>query len=248
MEVGYYNGKLRAEYTRILSQFDFSQFSFSSTSPDKYSEPWLPQISQEYLDAPKRILLYGRESAGWPYRASGSTTGITDLKRAIEIGELDDFITRGLKRHKALAHKPSRKSRFMQYRDQLQSACCDGVKESVVHCNLFAWDYDKAKFLDLKQPAISELFRLSAMLTAAQVDTLQPDFVVFASGLNRSVRQIRSSLTEHELQTDKREFEPKKFWKFSYGKSTCFRVAHPRAMSHGHPDYRKRVIDIIRES
>ena len=237
---------LKQEYVRILQGLQIDQFNLAE---DKYSGVFLPDPFEEYWTAKTKVMLVGRETAGWNTDNDKNT-----IKRAAGLGSvtvaqvLDEPFGRYRTHFKLKGDKvvDTSSSRFMQYYFRLAREL--GLDpRSLIYANLFAWDYDKKS--PRKRPAseFNEVVSTSQQLLAVQIRRFRPDYIVFASGIRGADGIIRSLFNDHfgGYQTAKDKLIPGKLWEFEAAGATCYRIAHPRA-GYGHAEFRDQVIERIK--
>ncbi|MEL0169873.1 MAG: hypothetical protein VW877_17275 [Pseudomonadaceae bacterium] len=237
---------LKQEYVRILQGLQIDQFNLAE---DKYSGVFLPDPFEEYWTAKTKVMLVGRETAGWNTDNDKNT-----IKRAAGLGSVtvaqvvDESFGRYRTHFKLKGDKvvETSRSRFMQYYFRLAREL--GLHpRALIYANLFAWDYDKKS--PRKRPAseFNEVVSVSRQLLATQIRLLKPDYIVFASGIKGADEVIRSLFNDHfgGYQTAKDKLVPGKLWEFEAAGATCYRIAHPRA-GYGHAEFRYLVIERIK--
>jgi len=235
---------LKQEYARILHGLRIDGFDLDE---DKYSGVFLPAPFDEYWTAKTKVMLVGRETAGWNTDNNKNT-----IKRAaglggVSVSEVVNESFRRFRKHFELKGDKvvdTSRSRFMQYYFRLAREL--GL---VIYANLFAWDYDKKSPRNRPASEFNEIASTSQQLLAAQIRRFKPDFIVFASGIKGADGLIRSLFNDHfgGYQTAKDKLVPGKLWEFEAAGATCYRIAHPRA-EYGHAEFRDKVIERIRAS
>jgi hypothetical protein len=234
---------LAKDYERILAGLDSEAFDLAS---DKYSGVFLPVPFEEYWESSPKVMLVGRETAGW-----NTNNGKNTIRRVInanETGTTENIVTEATDRYQkhlvfredgSLEKKSG--SRFKQYFFRLARELNVNPK-GLIHANLFAWDYNGKTPKDRPENELTEVVSMSNKLLAAQIKHLKPDFIIFAAGYNGIDPVIRSLFNDHfGGYENTAPIVPKKLWEFRAGGSTCFRIAHPRA-TQGHGAFRKEVI------
>jgi hypothetical protein len=238
---------LTNDYERILAGLNSEAFDLTS---DKYSGVFLPVPFEEYWESSPKVMLVGRETAGW-----NTNNGKNTIRRVInanESGTTGDIVIEAAGRYQehlivrkdgSLVKKSG--SRFKQYFFRLAREL--GVHpKGLMYANLFAWDYNRKTPKDRPENELAEVVSMSNQLLAAQIKHLKPDFIIFAAGYNGIDTVIRSLFNDHfDGYENTAPIVPKKLWEFRAGGSTCFRIAHPRA-THGHGEFRKEVITRIK--
>ncbi|MDC8444219.1 hypothetical protein JJO83_16230 [Halomonas aquamarina] len=171
------------EYGRILKELKFDSFNHNE---DKYSGVFLPVPFDEYWSSSLKVMLVGRETAGWNTDNQKNT-----IKRVAEFAEnnkISDLVQEATGRYKR--HLPVSKngkvitktrSRFKQYFFRLAKEL-EVNPESIIYGNLFAWDYNKKSPRTRPKNELKEITEVSKKLLAAQIRCLRPDVIIFATG------------------------------------------------------------------
>lgn len=226
--------RLEKTYAALLSQMDFDVFA---TDGDQYSGVFLPAPSAAYFSSSPKVMLVGRETAGWNTDNQRGT--IKRLHAAYQNNELDGVIAESFTRYKkhvdALTADYGKPQRSHFRRFHYRVADHFGVTpDAVMYCNLLAWDYNKGSPLRRPGEEQSEIIRTSVRLLATQINAYQPDIIIFATGYSVDTI-IKKLFSEAFNGWDTHHVLPRKLWQFSAASARCFRLAHPRATSHGHP-------------
>lgn len=239
---------LKENYHKTLSKVDFDNFNFIE---DKYSGVFLPYHFEAYEEANPKIMIVGRETAGWNTNNNKNT-----LKRIIDKNannSLNDIIEESLSRYSwHLKNSPDGKiktkhsSKFKHYYNKVSKELKLSPK-SMIYANLFAWDYDKKSPLERPDEELQKIADISLELLATQIKFFNPDYIIFATGYSRIDRLIKKLFEIHFDGHETIRVNPKKIWEFSAANTKCFRIAHPRAQ-HGHAVFRKEVIEIIKKN
>lgn len=241
---------LKQEYARILQGLQIDRFNLDQ---DKYSGVFLPDPFDEYWTAKTKVMLVGRETAGWN---TDTKPPKNTIKRAaglagVSASEVVNESFRRYRKHFELKGGKvvdTSRSRFMQYYFRLAREL--GLDpRALIYANLFAWDYDKKSPKNRPASEFNEIVSTSQQLLAAQIRRFKPDFIVFASGIKGADEPIRSLFNDHfgGYLTAKDKLVPGKLWEFEAASATCYRIAHPRA-GYGHAEFRDQVIERIRAS
>jgi len=237
---------LAQQYENILKRIE----RFECVA-DKYSGVFLPVPTDNYLTSKTRVMLVGRETAGW--NTDNKKNTINRFFEKNEVGETKMIVEEAISRYRkdlfGYATGPTKttsRSKFKQFHFTL----ADGLSispEAIVHSNLFAWDYDKKSPLNRPTKELEVITSVSKELLAAQIKAFSPHYIVFATGYDGITQIIKDLFNEYfgGYKTEKDLTLPKKLWAFYGGGSRCFRIAHPRAL-HGHQVYREQVIERIK--
>ncbi|MFN3069174.1 hypothetical protein ACKWMY_13795 [Serratia sp. J2] len=234
-------------YRQILLELNAHSFNLEE---DKYSGVFLPIPFDEYWHSPVKIMLVGRETAGW-----NTLNGKNTMSRVLGLIPgitTEQVVEEAIARYRQ--HLPVKKdgtlnlksrSRFIQYHFRLAREL-EMPPQAIVYANLLAWDYDRHTPLTRPENEVQEVITVSLKLLAAQIKHLEPDFIIFASGARRTDYIIKQLLTGHLDGYETSSVIPGKLWEFKTGSVICFRIAHPRAM-RGHQKCRDEVIERIKQ-
>ncbi|APS30187.1 hypothetical protein H4F38_17160 [Pectobacterium brasiliense] len=229
-------------YRQILQGLNAQSFNLVE---DKYSGIFLPIPSDEYWRSPVKVMLVGRETAGW-----NTLNGKNTMSRTLGLlpnASIEQVIEEAIERYKEhlneMYHLKSR-SRFRQYHFRLSREL--GIPpQAIAHANLLAWDYGRQTPLTRPENEVQEVISASLKLLEAQIKHLEPNFIIFASGARRTdyiIKQLLTKLGGYETSS----VISGKLWEFKTGNAICFRIAHPRAMRE-HKKYRDEVIERIKQ-
>ncbi|KGJ97741.1 hypothetical protein [Pseudoalteromonas sp. ND6B] len=234
------------DYATILRDVNVGLFNLEE---DKYSGVFLPVPFNEYWSSSLKIMLVGRETAGW--NTDNKKNKISRVAEFVEEDKVFELLCEATGRYKK--HLPVSKegkvitktrSRFKQYFFRLAKEL-DVSPKSIVYGNIFAWDYDKKSPRTRPKNELEEVTSISKKLLAAQIKHFQPDVVIFAAGFVGIDPIIKQLFNENFSGYKNKEVISGKFWEFEAGNATCFRIAHPRA-THGHGKFRDQVIQRIK--
>ncbi|MDR9423652.1 MAG: hypothetical protein RI567_00015 [Marinobacter sp.] len=237
---------LTTNYEKILADLNPDPFDLEN---DKYSGVFLPVPFEEYWESHPKVMLVGRETAGW--NTDNGKNTIHRVLNANEFGGIEQIVKDATRRY--LNHleyrsdgrvKTTTPHSFKQYFFKLAREL--GVDpKGIIYANLFAWDYNKTTPFDRPKYELDEIISISNQLLAAQIKHLKPDFIIFAAGNKGKDSIIRRLFNDHFEGYKTTSVIPGKLWEFNAGGSTCFRIAHPRA-THGHQGFREEVISRIK--
>jgi hypothetical protein len=241
---------LKQEYVRILQGLQIDRFNLAE---DKYSGVFLPDPFEEYWAAKTKVMLVGRETAGWNTKTSPPKNTI---KRAAGLGgvAVSEVVNESLGRYRTHFKLKGEKvvetsrSRFMQYYFRLAREL-ELHPRALIYANLFAWDYAEKSPRIRPASEFNEVVDISQQLLAAQIRSFKPDFIVFAASIKGADGIIRSLFNDNfgGYRTNSDRLIPGKLWEFEAGGANCYRIAHPRA-GYGHAEFRDEVIERIKAS
>lgn len=241
---------LLTDYKQTLSKLDINQFNLAE---DRYSGVFLPYPLDAYWQADIKLMVVGRETAGWNTLNNKNT--IQRVHNHIKENSLDEIILEATERHKKHLQtdehnkiKTKSPSRFKQYFFKLAKEL-NLSPDSLIYSNLYAWDYNNAGIAKRPAKERKEIQKVSLKLLAAQIHYLQPDYIVFAAGLAADNDQLIKRLFNEEFNDgyETIELHPKKLWIFRTQGATCFRITHPAAIDEEYEKYKKVVIDKLKE-
>jgi len=232
-------------YTQILKGIRVDQFA--QGADDKYSGVFLPLPFEEYWSAKLKVMLVGRETAGW-----NTANGLNTMQRAAGLGgaTLAQVVDEAVLRYRGHLKLDGSKviaisrSRFKQYYFRLAKEL--GLDpRALIYANVFAWDYDRQSPRARPPGELQEVASVSKQLLAAQIKHFKPDVIVFAAGVRGIDPMLRELFNEHFDSYVNVDVNSGKLWEFKAANATCFRIAHPRA-TNGHGEFRDLVIERIK--
>lgn len=231
---------LKAAYAEVLGGITADAVW---TDNDRYSGVFLPIPFDAYQSSSPKVMLIGRETAGWLSRTSSMQSVIS----ANECGTTEHLVELSLERYRRHLRRKSNgdiittsRSRFVQYYFRLVKAL-RLTPDALVYANLLAWDYNKRTPLRRPAAEVERIISYSQQLLAVQIKAFRPDYMVFATGCSGVIDNIiRGLFTKHFDGYETIDVESRRFWEFRAAEAQCFRIAHPRASLHG--AYRDKVI------
>jgi hypothetical protein len=237
---------LRKEYEAILGAMSRNEFKCSS---DKYSGVFLPKPYLEYFDAPIKVMLVGRETAGW--NTDNNKNTIERILKANEEGRTSEIIDEAYARyHQHLQHDRTKsRSKFKHYYYKIAKQL-NIEPEAIVHANLLAWDYDKKSPFEYAGTEFNFISDYSKQLLAAQINFFKPDIIIFAVGIRRKTWDFIQSLFSEKfskitLINSIKDSKKVRLREFKAADALCFHIAHPAA-SRVHPQYRQKVLERVK--
>lgn len=233
-------------YRQILQELNARSFNLEE---DKYSGVFLPIPFDEYWRSPVKMMLVGRETAGWnTLNGKNTMSRVLGLIPDITTEQVVEEAVARYRQHLSVKNDGTSnlksRSRFTQYHFRLAREL-EIPPQAIVYANLLAWDYDRLTPLIRPESEVQEVISASLKLLAAQIKHLEPDYIIFAPGARRTdyiIKQLLTQLGGYETSS----VIPGKLWQFKAGNTVCFRIAHPRAM-RGHQKYRDEVIERIKQ-
>ncbi|MRI35505.1 hypothetical protein EOPP23_21330 [Endozoicomonas sp. OPT23] len=237
---------LKENYREILSKINADDYEFID---DKYSGIFLPYNFNAYEQSNPKVMIVGRETAGWNTNNNKNT-----IQRIIDKnndGSLNEIIEESLSRYSwHLKDSPNgtikrkHKSKFQHYYNKVSKELSLSP-EGMIYANLFAWDYNKKSPLERPKGELKKIVDISLELLATQIKFFNPEYIIFSTGYRGIDPIIKDLFNLYFDGYETTSINPKKIWQFKTENHKCFRIAHPRAQ-HGHATFRKEVIDTIR--
>ncbi|MHC8383128.1 hypothetical protein [Pseudomonas sp. LB3P14] len=194
----------------------------------KLSGLFLPGTSVAYHCAPHKILVVGRETRRWDV-----------LKGDDKFESLEAYIC------KAMATQQDHLARYIfEPRDRgesffnlLRDLAEDHGTQGIAWANLFSFAWDKKSPMRWKH--FAKLLEVSERLLKAQLEILQPDIIIFASGASSA--KFRQGYFPHKGElsvcTELGDFCEQgiplsQLWRFKlHQRIQCFRIQHPSSIS-----------------
>lgn len=201
---------------------------------------FLPGICAGFEQAPKRIMVVGRETRQWDVIKPGSPYLDLDeyIQRAMNIQQECFF--------KRIRSKADRGESFFNFLRKLHQP--DG-STSIAWANLFSFAWRRGSPMRWKH--FETLKALSKSLLEAQLNILRPDIVIFANGASSA--RIRQEYFPHKGESsvctdfgDYREqgIPVSQLWRFRLLSSVqCYRIQHPSSISASSRTARRFLLD-----
>ena len=220
------NNRLLQRYTEAVDAETLRQFA----ADKRLSGLFIPAVSESYTRSKARLLIVGRETAGWRSHI--------DVSVNPDSANVAHYLQRQMLYHTEKVHNVSATSKFFQfYRHAARTVASPEDRTSQdapVWANLFCVDANKTRPDNGAGPITAKIVALSAELLRIQIDVLRPQMIVFATG----------SSCDHYLKTFHRDpsanskvHVPKRLWEFSVAtggdsgdpvRIRAFRTPHPR--------------------
>lgn len=180
---------------------------------------FLPDVFDEYLNAPagQRVMLIGKETKGW-------FKGMAHLRT---FPRLDGYVQAALGEWRRIDGTKPGRSKFGQFRRKLDEQLSTQAGYPVRHhwSNLLCLDHKGNA--PTGHPHVGAIATLSKMLFKAQLDVLEPDVLLFTTGVgyDRHIKQMLD-ITSSSVGTDRHI--PGQLWSFDADGIRSLRTAHPR--------------------
>lgn len=207
------NAKLAAQYLNILQSADLQALY---TETNTYSGMFLPAVSENYLAAPKKVMIVGKETRTWC-----DADCVIKLAKAANIVD----VTATMERYQKYLLSPLKTSKFMQFYKAANIYLSRGTKylpSAAVWSNLFSVSSAG------KSPVGTDNFelvsQLSRQLLTAQIEILEPDAIIFTTGTGYD----KYLKTFFPGRTHSQAITPRALWAFKIDGVQCYRTSHPQ--------------------
>ncbi|WP_318493278.1 hypothetical protein [Photobacterium leiognathi] len=237
---------LKQNYEQILSSIASTDFI---TGDDLYSGVFLSVPFKEYWRSDKKVMIVGRETAGW-----NTKNGKNTISRIVECGRYGDLsgvVSESFERYawhpldkKGGDLRKTSKSWFQRFYDGVASRLGLSPYE-LLYQNLYAWDYNGKSPVSRPSSEFEIIQSLSVQLLAESIRHCNPDFIIFAVGCSAkndaTIKKLMNCFGGYETQ----ELIPKQFWKFKFNNTMCIRIAHPRSQKENHRKFREKAVQSL---
>lgn len=222
---------LTSAYREILSELPQHWFDCSRAhEPEfaKLSGLFLPGTSEAYEQAPKRIMVVGRETRQWNVVTSENP-----------FLNLDEYIQRAMAEQQAHLAKylPEPPDKGASFFNLLRSLASEHGYGGIAWANLFCFAWSGKS--PMGRPNFRMLSNISERLLKSQIEILKPDIIIFANGATsaRIRRKYFPHTGEQSVCTNLADYREQgiandQLWRFHlYGKIQCYRIQHPSSIS-----------------
>ncbi|MNV51664.1 hypothetical protein D3C71_1437200 [compost metagenome] len=195
------------------------------------SAPFLLSVSQAYLDAPVRVMFFGKETNGWCGKLG-------------PFYERPDGIACAKARYEDQHARGTGKSELLRQWQRFADAFAGGDRAAVCWNNLMKMDWHRPKrgYSRTSLRHSAHLFDFSVAAVRFEIALLKPDLIIFGSG-HAYDRALKAVLPNRQTV----KVEPKALWHFQSNGIDCFRTFHPGARDHqaSRPikEYYREIID-----
>ena len=230
--------KLFERYMSIAEEHQ--EFLEKSLSYNDLSKLLLGSVPDEYEQALNKILIVGRETKGWLKSWNDFQYDKNGIKRSMDKSK--DFVRDQLKEKK----KDTRGKSFFNFvRDVAKKSGDNGV----LWANIYASDYKGGHINHIKdKDMIKEIETISKKIIVAQIEVLNPDIIIFATG-NQGIAARRRYFPNSELRerTAIEGYPSKDLWAFKLPDydAQCYRIHHPSSFSNEKRQARQKLIEIL---
>ncbi|MGM8910986.1 hypothetical protein ACS8FB_12805 [Psychrobacter sp. 1U1] len=230
--------KLFERYMSIAEEHQ--EFLEKSLSYNDLAKLLLGSVPDEYEKAPNKILIVGRETKGWLKSWNDFQYDKNGIKRSMDKSK--EFVRDQLKEKK----KDTRGKSFFNFvRDVAKKSGDNGV----LWANIYASDYKGGHINHIKdKDMIKEIETISKKIIVAQIEVLNPDIIIFATG-NQGIAARRRYFPNSELRerTAIAGYHSKDLWAFKLPEydAQCYRIHHPSSFSNEKRQARQKLIEIL---
>lgn len=231
------NQALKDVFYRVLRDHEpFFEEKYRSSNPDltRLSGIFLPSVHENYANAPRKLMLIGRETAGWTVVGKG---------RPIETYiDVDSYIDASMDKHRRYLDKESVEANEQgaTFHNFIKRLIPVIGYQGFVWANLFCFDLQKN--YPASSPRFQAIKEMSRNLLTEQIKTLNPDVIIFANGSVSAC--YRAEFFPHKGAQEKvvcsnfadpgKDFGigNKLLWQFDlFGCHRCYRIHHPSCFS-----------------
>ena len=188
---------------------------FSTEHRTTLSLPQLMWVSQEYLDAPVRVMFLGKETNGWisKLRLDSYFDGRCTLERLHQ-------------RYRDHLDAPGPRGAFTQTLTHTAQRLTAGRRQAIAYGNLLKMDWDQGSTSQRNSlHYAAELREVSRKILRLEVEVMKPDVFVFACGFSHT-GFVRSALGAFD---DVRQHVPQGLHEFKLAGVPAFLLRHPQA-------------------
>lgn len=230
--------KLFERYMSIATEHQ--AFLEKSLSYKDLSKLLFGSISDEYEQAPNKILIIGRETKGWLKSCNDFQYNRSGIKRSMNKSK--DFVQNQLKE----GRKDTRGKSFFNFvRDIAKKSGGNGI----LWANIYAADY-KGKHINhsKNKDLIKEIETISKKIIVAQIEVLNPDIIIFSTG-NQGIAARRRYFPNSNLRECAaiEGYPSKDLWAFKLPEyeAQCYRIHHPSSLHSEKRQARQKLIEIL---
>lgn len=221
------NHRLLMRYAEVVDM----NMLHSLAAHRKLSGLFVTAASDSYLRSSARIMIVGRETAGW---GNGLSADLACPERS---ASAHAYLTHQMQHHRRKVREVGARSKFFQfYRETSRKVAAPADRSSgnaPIWANLFCFDAERTRPDRRNEASAIEIIRLSGELLRIQIEVLQPQLIVFVTGSS-----CDRHLKEHFKDLcDSRVHIPKTIWEFKLPRpqgsgeaahTIAFRTPHPR--------------------
>lgn len=219
--------RLRLKYAEVMTLETLSRLATARN----LSGLFVPAASQSYLRSSTRLMIVGRETAGWRKLR-------TQLAALPPSATVVDYLQQQMVYHQQKVQQVEGRSKFFQFYRAASAAVAApddrARRDAPIWSNLFCFDEGKTR-PDRKgddEETVKEIVDLSFKLLEIQIAVFEPQVIVFTTGTSCD-HYLRERLTERQNST---VLIPRQLWRFELPLSDAadaplalaYRTPHPR--------------------
>ena len=230
--------KLFERYMIIFKEH--KKFLDQSLSYEGLSKLLLGGVSDEYEQAPNKILVIGRETRWWLKSWDEFQYDETGIKQLMYKSR--NFLQDQLKEEK----KDTRGKSFFNF---IRDISKKSGKNGILWANIYAFDYNGGHINSIgNKEIVKEIEIISKKIIVAQIEVLNPDIIIFATG-NQGVSARRRYFPNSNLRecTAIEGYSSEDLWSFKLPdyEAQCYRIHHPSSFYSKKEKARKKLISLL---
>lgn len=219
---------------------EHKKFLDQSLSYEGLSKLLLGGVSDEYEQAPNKILVIGRETRWWLKSWDEFQYDETGIKQLM--CKSRDFLQDQLKEEK----KDTRGKSFFNF---IRDISKKSGKNGILWANIYAFDYNGGHINNIgNKEIVKEIETISKKIIVAQIEVLNPDIIIFATG-NQGVYARRKYFPNANLKerTAIEGYSSEDLWSFKLPdyEAQCYRIHHPSSFYSKKEQARKKLISLL---
>lgn len=201
-----------------LNAFYEDALAHSCFKPEHLQElslPHLLNVSQEYFDAPTRVMFVGKETNGWCGRLSSYYDNSCSISNLLD-------------RYRDQMSESGGQGSFLHTLDRIAHVFTGGPRKSIIWANLMKMDWNQGRSDSRNSVRHSkELCEFSFKVLNFEVALLKPDIILFGTGGTRPYDDAIKAAFPHRVNS--KVVIRKALWRFDIGGIACCRLRHPQA-------------------
>ena len=230
--------KLFERYMSIAEEH--KGFLDKSLSYEGLAKLLLGGVPDEYEKAPNKILIIGRETRDWLESWKDLQYNEDGIKRLMDKSK--SFVGNQLKEEKTNTQGHS----FFNF---VRDIANKSGKNGILWANIYAFDYKGGHINHIKdENMIKEIEIISKKIIVAQIEVLNPDIIIFATG-NQGIAARRRYFPNSELRerTAIEGYPSKDLWAFKLPDhdAQCYRIHHPSSFRSEKKQARQKLINLL---
>lgn len=230
-----HNELLKAAYLPLLKNVDTAYLDIPDRrrgGPKGLSGLFLASVSDHYRHARNKVMIVGSETTGWePLKKKTGEEVTYDTFESV-----DAYVGRTMQKHQKFFEKTLAKEvndKGHTFHNFTRAVAKAVGRDGLIYANLFCFDWRASS--PIKSPEFGFVKELSRKILDAQIEILQPDYIIFANGISSAkYRREFFPIGDGARCTNSKSYPEKisshYLWEFMLDKNIkCFRVHHPSA-------------------